>query len=245
MPDAEGAPLMARTMDWMSFGVAGKFSLVISRVNPETGIRTAEVGIPGLVGTLTGVNNKGVSVAMNVTGYTGKITSIEGMPTTFYNRMVLENSSSFDEAEQHIATHKAMGPYHLTVADSTKCGTFSTYQGDDWKGNWSKDKHNDVWLRMMNKSEPLVTTNCSCTPEKHDMFAGQHRERVIEQYLYANREVQDVKAVLAHSQAIPLVNNQITTHRGLVGHNTLEVAFDNAYAGDRPLQPVNLPKVFA
>lgn len=244
LQNQDGAPLIARTMDWQSFGIAGKFSLVISRLQIN-GIRTAEVGIPGLIGTLTGVNNKGVSVAMNVTGYQGKVNTIEGIPSSFYNRMTLEECSSFDEAEAFVESHRSLGPYHLTVSDSTRSGTFSLYQKKNWTNNWNEDRGNGYRLRLLSNEDPLITTNCSCTPQQHDMFNGRHRETRIKEYLDENQQIKNTKELLKYSQSIPWVNNHLTTHRVLMGHQTLEVSFDNAWAGDRDLHSVNLGKLFA
>jgi hypothetical protein len=245
MPDKENAPLLARTMDWQSFGIAGKYSLIVSRSNPATGVRTAEVGIPGLIGTITGVNNKGISVAMNITGYTGKVNTIEGLPSAIYNRMVLEQCATFEEGKEFVASHQPMGPYHLTVSDHQQCGTFSFYQEESYAHDWNKDRFNGHYLRMMQgKEKPLVTTNCTYTPEHYDMFNGRLRERLIGKYLNDNNAVDDPESVVQGSQSIPWVNNQLTTHRVLMGHNTLQVAFDNAWAGDRYLHPVDLGKLF-
>lgn len=244
LQNQEGAPLIARTMDWASFGIAGKCSLIISRLY-ETGMRTAEVGIPGLVGTLTGVNSRGVSVAMNVTGYPGKVDTVEGIPSSFYNRMVLEQCASFDEAAQFVASHRALGPYHLTITDPTKSGTFSLYQKHDWTGNWQKDKDNSYCLRLLSNQIPLITTNCSCTPTKFPMFNSRYREEKIKEYLDKNKNIENTKEILKLSQSIPWVNNHLTTHRVLMGHQTLEVAFDNAWAGERALHSVDLRNLFA
>lgn len=242
--DQDGVPMLARTMDWASFGNAGTLSLVISRTNPATGIRTAEVAVPGLIGSLTGVNSAGLSVAMNVTSYKKGITTIEGIPAGFYNRMILEGCQSFDQADEFVKSHTPLGPYHLTVSDQIKAGTFSMYQKENWSNDWSQDKHNGHRLRLLTKQDPLITTNCSCNPDEHDMFNGKARKNLIEEYLTKNQQISEPKRVLSHSQSIPWVNNQLTTHRVIMGSKTLEVAFDNAWAGDQDLHPIDLTKLF-
>jgi|GEM_PF-1694596 len=242
--DEKGVPVMARTMDWPSFGNAGALSLIVSRKNPNTGIRIAEVTIPGLMGTLTGVNSEGLSVAMNVTGYVSEIDTIEGIPSIFYNRLVLENCRTFGQAKTFVNRHQPLGPYHLTVADKTKAGTFSMYQEEEWDGEWQTDKDSGHKLRMLKKERPLITTNCSCTPRKCDMFMGLERKRRIKEYLAENNNIGDSRQVLKGTQSLPWVNNHLTTHRVLMGAHTLEVALDNAWAGDQKLHAVDLTRVF-
>ncbi|MDR3625068.1 MAG: C45 family autoproteolytic acyltransferase/hydrolase [Chlamydiales bacterium] len=242
--DKDNVPLFARTLDWFSFGNLGRLSLVISRINSATRIRVAEVSVPGFIGSLTGINSSGLSVAMNVTPYEKGITTIEGIPAAFYNRMILENCHTFDQAEKFIASQKPMGPYHLSVSDQAKAGTFSMYQKEDWTNAWSQDRHNNHRLRLLTKQDVLITTNCSCNPEKHDMFNGKYRKSLIKDYLERNSQIQDPKEILSHTQSIPWVNNPFTTHGVIMGSKTLEVAFDNAWSGDRDLHPVDLAKLF-
>lgn len=243
--DKQGVPLLARMMDWLSFGKAGTFSLIISRINSATGIRTAEVTVPGLIGTLTGVNSFGLTTSMNVIEYEKGITSIEGIPTTFYNRMMLEECKSFDQAKTFVNAHKPLGPYHLTVSDQKEAGTFSMYQKEDWTGDWDNDKDNTHLLRLLTTEKALITTNCSCNPTKTDMFNGEIREAFIEKYLQKNRHIQEPRNVLEKSHSIPLVNNFLSIHRVILSSTTLEVAFDNAWAGDRTLHPLKLTEIFA
>lgn len=243
--DKDGTPTLARTMDWPSFGKAGTLSLIVSRTNPTNGIRTAEVTVPGLIGTLTGVNSSGLTTSMNVTKYENGITTIEGIPAALYNRMVLEECESLGQVETFVGTHQPLGPYHLTVSDQAKAGTFSMYQQKDWSGNWSEDRNNGHLLRLLETEKPLVTTNCSYNSNQTDMFNGKARETLIQQYLQENSHIQKPRDVLEHSQSIPWVNNHLTTHRVLLGSKTLEVAFDNAWAGDRALHSLNLSEIFS
>lgn len=245
LKDKDSAPLLARTMDWPSFGKAGTLSLIVSRINSATGVRTAEVTVPGLIGTLTGVNSSGLTTSMNVTKYENGITTIEGIPAALYNRMVLEECESFDQAETFISTYQPLGPYHLTVSDQVKAGTFSLYQQKDWSGNWSEDRNNGHLLRLLDTEKPLVTTNCSYNSNQTDMFNGKVRELLIQQYFQENSRIQEPRGVLENSQSIPWVNNHLTTHRVLLGSKTLEVAFDNAWAGDRALHSLNLAEIFS
>ncbi|MBA3815454.1 MAG: hypothetical protein H0X29_02850 [Parachlamydiaceae bacterium] len=243
--DQTHSPLIARNMDWQSFGNIGALSLIVSRVNATTGIQTAEIGVPGLLGTVTGINNQGMCVAMNVTPYFSEVDSFEGIPSAFYNRLILDNCSSFNAAKEFVAANKPLGPYHLTVSDKTKAGTFSMYQEQDFKNVWDKDKENGHVLRMLSEQSPLITTNCSCNPTEVDMFQGKLRKDAIGNYLQAVKGINDSKEVLSQLQSIPFVNNQLSTHRVVMGPNILEVAVDNAWVGDQPLHSVDLKKLFS
>lgn len=243
--DETKTPLMARSMDWQSFGNIGKYSLIISRINATTGIRTAEVAVPGLLGVVTGVNNHGVSVAMNVAPYSSGINMIEGIPSAFYNRLILDSCTSFDTAATFVAANKSLGPYHLTIADHTTAGTFFMYQQQNFQKKWNEDRLNGHKLRLLENNAPLVTTNCSCTPDEEDLANGKLRKEAIHNYLEATEHIEDRKKVLSHLQTIPFVNKNLTTHRVIMGPKTLEVAFDNAWAGDRELHVVDLLQLFS
>lgn len=215
--DPEKGFQFVRNMDWTSFGVAGTLSLIIKREG------NVEVGMPGLVGTFTGMNSQGLAVAMNVAA--GSTDTIQGLPAAFYTREALKQKSVKDLIK-HTGSNSPLGPYHLTAVDVDEAASVHFFQSP-------KGKH---VVRKWQKDKPLITLNCRYNPEPNtDMHASEQREILIEDFL-ARRQNRPLEELLA----LPIVNNAITTHRVVMEPKTrtLRVAFDNAYAGNAPLHTV-------
>lgn len=215
--------VFARNMDWPSFGVAGKYSLVINRKHANQLHNTVEVGIPGVVGTLTGMNDKNLCLAMNVcSGFTREI---RGMPACLFNRSILETCSNTQEIEKAIQESSPLGPYHLTTADPNNALSIHFYQSDE-------ETH---VTRRWSEAHPLTTLNCRYNPTPNqDMHHSTERQEVIEHFFQQRAPLED-------ALTLPYVNNWITTHRVVMKpqDQVFQVAFDNAFAGSAPLQTVS------
>jgi hypothetical protein len=231
----DGTMVFARNMDWPSLGVTGTFSMVINRKHSDGRPNTVEVGIPGFIGTLTGMNSHGLSLAMNVcAGWTPSLTE---MPSIFYNRCCLEQCHTVEEVHDFITRHDPVGPYHLTVADATHGTSFHMMQGSSIARVMDKDplakKH---CIRQWEKAHPLITLNCRYDPEpSHHMHYSKERQAVLDHF-FGHRNGRPLSDVLA----LPFVNNLITTHRVVMepAKKRMLVAFDNALAGQAPLHTV-------
>ena len=229
--------VFGRNMDWTSFGLVGIYSLVINRKYKNGKNSTVEVGIPGFVGTLTGMNQHGLSVAMNVCleGYYQP----EGIPAAFYNRMVLENNQSVRQGCSFISDHDPLGSYHLSLADSEEAQSVHLYQG-------FPKRH---ITRKLEKGKPLITTNCSyITSNKtylHTQYS-QEREAILHHFFEGAKErirseEKDLEALIAHSQTLSPVNNVHTTHavEMIPGKKRMLVAFDNSFAASQPMHEID------
>lgn len=233
--DAGKGFVFARNMDWPSFGVIGTYSLIVHR-NYQKGLRkTVEAGMPGLIGTLTGMNDRGLSLAMNVCY--GSTKEISGMPACFYNRTCLENCSNIEELENFTKQISPLGPYHLTAADSSCAQSIHFYQAIDFNTQSPHAKRHCLL------KQPIVTLNTRYGPIPYGsgVFEDKERQRQIDQFFRErnNRPLED-------ALALPHVNNWITTHKVLMEPQTLgfKVAFDNAFAGKAPLCTVPTAKLF-
>lgn len=234
--DPEKGFVFARNMDWPSFGVMGTYSLVIHR-NYQNGLhRTVEVGIPGLVGTLTGMNERGLSLAMNVCA--GSTSEIRGMPAAFYNRACLESCANIDELETYMRKYAPLGPYHLTAADPTRAQSIHFYQAAG-----AHREQNPHAKRFWKPEQPIVTLNKRYGPEPYGcgVFQDSERQEQLEQF-FRERSNRPLEQALS----LPHVNNWITTHRVTMEPQTLgfKVAFDNAFAGRAPLCAVPTAELF-
>jgi predicted choloylglycine hydrolase len=112
---ADGTPMLARNLDFPSLGIAHRFSLVILR-QPKNGTKTATVGWPGLLGTLSGMNEHGLSLAM-MEVYDRK-SQLKGTPYPLVYRAALEGSKTVDEVEDRLKEASRTTSNNLTVADA-------------------------------------------------------------------------------------------------------------------------------
>lgn len=230
--DPEKGLVFARNMDWPSFGLAGTYSLIVNRKHANGLYQTIEVGIPGLVGTLTGMNDQGMSLAMNVSFGT-TTNEIRGMPACLYNRACLEQCRFVYEVEDFTNKISPLGAYHLTVV-SGEAASVHFYQSPS---------NTHVFRYWEEGKKPLVTLNCCYTPEPdHITYHDVDRQQVLDAF-FKNRNNRPLeKALSLHS-----VNNWITTHQVVIEPKTSSfmVAFDNAFAGNAPLHSIPVKKIFS
>ncbi|MBN2479980.1 MAG: linear amide C-N hydrolase [Parachlamydiales bacterium] len=238
--------VFARNMDWPSFDVAGTHTLVIKRNNQNGFSSSAEVTVPGLIGTLTGMNSFGLSVAMNITS--GNTKKVEGMPSVFLNRICLQEAKTVKDAEKIIKKNKPLGPYHLTVADKKSAKTFHMYQNPLSKYFFIKFFQNLNKTSSLSKNRPIVVTN-----SRFDNNMGHYCERaqrILKLLKHANKNIEpeniEKEKILKEALQLPRVNNYLTTHRVMMYPEDLrmEVAFDNSFAGDQQLHSLESIDLF-
>lgn len=232
----DGTPCLARNMDWPSLDCA-RYTLVIDRAG-----KSQEVAFPGFVGALTGKNQSGLALAMNVCS--GDTEEIRGMPASIFNRYCLDNCGTVQDVTDVLEgnAQAPLGPYHMTVLDKNDAAAFHMYQGPD-------KKH---LMRPLIDKEPLVVTNCCYTysgDQTNHMHRSEERDLIINAVFddvnaSVTPETMDTEKVLIHSLSLPAVNNALTTHKVFINPETgkMSVAFDNAYAGDKDLHEVHLPE---
>lgn len=235
--------VFARNMDWMSFNAAGTYSLIVSRYNPENDLRTMEISVPGIIGTLTGMNDRGLSALMNVCQNSNTHPSDHGyIPACIFTRMVLENSADMASARAVIDANakEPFGPFHLSVADEREASTFSLFQGNN------ENVHRE--RRACDCGETIITTNRRYeeNADASHMFYSEEREANIRAYLGSSQNKgRDVVDVLTEVLALDHVSNMLTTHSVVMipKEREMRVAFDNAWAGDKPKHTVSMQDV--
>lgn len=213
--------VFARNMDWPSFGLAGAYSLVIHRNHDNDLHSTVEVGVPGLVGTLTGMNDQGLTLAMNVCA--GETDIVRGMPASLYNRACLEKCGSVQDVENLTQNESPLGPYHMTLMDGAQAASIHFYQA----------KGESHLIRRWEEENPLTTLNFRyCPTPYYPMHHCHERQQHINAFFQSGAPVQD-------ALSLPFVNNWLTTHRVVMtSTGEFKVAFDNAFAGSAPLHTV-------
>jgi hypothetical protein len=232
-----------RNMDWPSFGIFGTYSLIINRKHTDKQLSTVELGFPGFVGTLTGMNQEGLSLAMNVCS--GQTPSVRGMPAAFFNRFCLENCHDLAEVEELLEKENPLGSYHLSIADANSAKSFHLYQGED----------EDHIHREWQVGQPLITTNCqypSDQTEAAHMHCSRERKQIIQELFKGavdaleSDQIENAKLVQA-SLSLPFVDNSITTHKVVMYPQSkrIQLAVDNAFAGRAELQELNTEFLFS
>lgn len=220
-------PVFARNMDWPALGLYGTYSLMIHRKSGQN--QTIEVGVPGCAGTVTGMNQAGLSLAMNVCS--GNTEQFKGMPAMFYNRLCLEQCQDVQDVRAFVQNNDPLGPYHLTAVDENEAASFHFFQSPK-KTHVIRDLDED----------PLVTLNYRYDPIPIcDMHCSSKRSQEISKYMKQN-QTPDLKEALK----LPYVNNWLTTHAVLMepGSLTMQVNFDNAFAAAGPMHLVPVRKIF-
>jgi hypothetical protein len=222
--DPEKGFVFARNLDWPSLRIAGSHSLVVHRKHSNGLLDTVSVALPGMIGTLTGMNVHGVSVAMNVCS--GDTKKVEGMPSTLFNRMCVEQCKTAREIETLVQTRNPLGPYHLSVADDN----------DAFSAHFYQSPRGTHVIRRWQARKPLVTLNCRYSPRPNTpLMKGDGRQRIINEFL-RSRHGRSLEDALALEE----VNNDQTIHRVVMEPRTrtLKVAFDDAFAGSVAFQTV-------
>lgn len=242
--DKEKGITFGRNMDWPTFGVGtlGTLSLLINRKYSDPKKHsTVEVAFPGFLGTITGMNDTGLSLAMNVCG--GDTQEVHGMPAAFFNRFCLEQAQEVDDVAAILKNRSPLGDYHLTVADSDKACSFHLYQGP--RGNHV--------VRPLSDKSPLITTNCrypSRTKATDDMNDSIARTKAVTKLFTkasAKKSKKTIAQLVKESLTIPPVNASITIHQIVMYPESkkLSVAFDNQFAGAVSLHKVDTSELLS
>jgi predicted choloylglycine hydrolase len=110
----DGEPMMGRNLDFPSLGVAHRHSIVIVR-HPTRGPVTVTVGWPLLIGTLSGMSDRGVAVAMMEV--TTDASSLDGMPYPLLYRRALELAQTTEDVVAFIRKSRRTASNNLMVLD--------------------------------------------------------------------------------------------------------------------------------
>jgi len=227
--DAVDGVMMMHTLDWPSAGVLGNYTLIRNCKYSDDTQDSVEIGMPGLIGTLTGMNASGFTAAMNICASLPE--SVDGMPAVFANRALLEKVTTVKQAKRELAVTPTLGPYHLSVADKKKASSLHFYQGD----------HRKTVVRNLEEDTPLIVTNASYQDEyQYDhMFYSRERDAIVKR-LFREHRALGAQKLLETSATLPYVNNQLTLQ---VAHMTpktrrIALAWQNAFSG--AVEPIEL-----
>jgi hypothetical protein len=114
-----GGPLFGRLLDWPPFEELPEHTLVMV-AKPKDKHAFAAVTFPVLLGTISGMNDAGLSLAINeiyAAKDGSKAQNLNGTPMLFLFRKVLEECTTVDEAEKVLKAHARTTWFCLTVCD--------------------------------------------------------------------------------------------------------------------------------
>lgn len=123
---ATGGPLLGRNLDYPSLDFIQDYSLV-TVYRPKGKHAFVSVGFPGLVGTLSGMNDVGLSVAVLEVFATRKGETRfdpKGIPYAMIFRTLLEECTTIDEAKTKLEKLPRTTMFNMIVADRARVGTF-------------------------------------------------------------------------------------------------------------------------
>lgn len=118
-----GSPIFGRNLDLPRFAYLHELTLV-TIYHPKDKRAFASVGFPGLFGVVSGMNDTGLSLAVNEI-LESKDASMKfnpfGTPKLFLLRRILEECSTIEEAEALLKKSQRTGMMAVTICDAKEC----------------------------------------------------------------------------------------------------------------------------
>ncbi len=107
--------IYGRNFDFLK---GGSLENLLTFYEPDKGNSFVSIGWPGMIGVVSGMNDKGLTVGI-LTAYS-KDVSFDGIPSCFLMRKVLQYANNIEEAEEIIIKSKRTGPNIILLADEKK-----------------------------------------------------------------------------------------------------------------------------
>jgi isopenicillin-N N-acyltransferase like protein len=114
-----GGPLFGRNLDWPPFEELPEYTL-IAVFRPKEKHAFAAITLPVLLGALSGMNDAGLSLAINEISASkdgSPSRNLSGTPMLFLIRKILEECTTVEEAEKVLKAHDRTTWFCLTVCD--------------------------------------------------------------------------------------------------------------------------------
>lgn len=251
-----------RNMDWPSLGLMGQFTLLVRRRYLDTGAASVEIGVPGLLGTVTGLiawnpehapENRGM-VAMNVCCPQADAKWMEDskqyLPASYANRVVMGKlvgdsceRSDIDDLSSILAGRQPLAPYHLTFAkfvDGAFSGVMVHCVQDGNLGHaYRRYPHaNGDFLLTCNGN---FTEACEQEPQPSSFTVHAH------DLMHTNDRTAKIRALIATGErdgrnilSQAPINNHETCYMVALEQNVIELRVDNAFgASAEPIDITN------
>ncbi len=114
-----GGPLFGRNLDFYTFGMLDKYSLVTVH-RPRDKHAFASIGFPGFFGCISGINDAGLALAVHEVFLSkdgAPIFNPKGVPYALCFRRILEECSTVEEAEKLLRSTERTTLLNLAVCD--------------------------------------------------------------------------------------------------------------------------------
>jgi len=108
--------VVGRNLDWGFIETLGHYGCVVL-FEPDEGYRFLSVGWPGQIGTLTAMNEAGLTITEESIA-SPKDTSVDGVPIMLLLRKIAQYAGTVDEALEIIRKHPGTCGYHIVISDS-------------------------------------------------------------------------------------------------------------------------------
>jgi isopenicillin-N N-acyltransferase-like protein len=160
-----GGPLFGRLLDWPPFEELPEHTLVMV-CRPKDRHAFAAVTFPVLLGAISGMNDAGLSLAINeiyAAKDGSKMQNLTGTPMLFLFRKILEECTTVDEAEKVLKAHGRTTWFCLTVCDKNGGCVFEVTP----RSVVRRDAVKDVCCctNHFRTDELCVTTKCARYPK--------------------------------------------------------------------------------
>ncbi|MEW6368065.1 MAG: C45 family peptidase [Acidobacteriota bacterium] len=109
--------LVARNLDWTNYGVAHRYGIV-QLLQPRDGHRVLNIGWPGMVGVVTGMNDQGLVITLNM-AYAIDLDT-KTTPLLIRLREVLERQTSIQEAVDSLTRQPRTFAANVLIASSNE-----------------------------------------------------------------------------------------------------------------------------
>lgn len=113
-----GKTLVARNLDWPSFGLAHTLS-VLFHVIPDGGIPFWSIGFAGCIGTLTAINHAGLVVTEESLTETADV-SDEGVPQFLMHRELVQYEETLEGAARRLIGAPRTNGYHTLLTSGAE-----------------------------------------------------------------------------------------------------------------------------
>jgi hypothetical protein len=116
---ATKGPLLGRNLDFFTLGFLDKYGLV-TVYHPRGKHAFAAVGLPGMIGCLSGMNDAGLALAVHevyLAADGSMWLNLKGMPYTMCFRRILEECTTVEEAEKLLRSVPRSTMLNLAVCD--------------------------------------------------------------------------------------------------------------------------------
>jgi isopenicillin-N N-acyltransferase-like protein len=113
-PEAAGGPVVGRNLDFPGLGFAHRFGIV-SATRGRGRLAAASIGWPGMLGTLSGMNEAGLVIAVMLVY--GVEDAEEGVPFTALFREALETQTTVAGVREFLESHPRTNSNNLLVVE--------------------------------------------------------------------------------------------------------------------------------